>query len=108
MKNSEIKKILSTQFKNKVMGDKEQKEKQSLLKQFNALDLPLYFKNKMLDWFYRVRVKNGKVDVTKIMLGSVYFCGISDIDSAFDAENNQIDQAKWNEVVGDFLKNFSD
>lgn len=108
MTTSEIKNMLREPFKKPLMAEKEQKEKHSIIKKFNALDLPLHFKHKELDWFYRVRVKNGKVDVTKIMIGSVYFCGSSDIDKAFNTENKQIDQGEWNTVVGQFLSNFSD
>tara|TARA_R100001530_G_scaffold104302_1_gene72646 strand:+ start:131 stop:457 length:327 start_codon:yes stop_codon:yes gene_type:complete len=108
MTNLEIKNILAEPFKKPLMGQKEQKEKHSIIKNFNALDLPLHFKHKELDWFYRVRVKRGKVDVTKIMIGTVYFCGSSDIDNAFNTENKQIDQGEWNTVVGKFLSNFSD
>jgi len=106
MTHNEIIASLSKQVKEPIV--KQESKDYSKIKDFNALDLPLYFKHNVMDWYYRVRVKNGKVDVSKIITGKHYFFGTSDLQNAFDKDNIEVNQKDWNEAIHNIFNKISD
>ena len=93
----------------------EVKEEVTTIKEFNAKDLPLYFKDThTYNWYkqyFKVSIKNGKLNIDKIttITGShnevlQYSFGSAKMDEAFHKENIKITEEIWNELKINLVK----
>ena len=80
----------------------------STIKEFNANDLPLYFKWVAISkWLFKVYHYEGKTKVDKMIVGindEVEFSS-STIDSAFDTRHKIADQSEWEDGLLLLIKN---
>tara|TARA_R110002020_G_scaffold141569_1_gene313326 strand:+ start:1129 stop:1515 length:387 start_codon:yes stop_codon:yes gene_type:complete len=87
------------------------KETTTTIKEYNAKDLPLYFKwdKGHSDWYFRVRLREGKI-VTDLLKQTLegYELTYSAINSAFDPSNYPIAEDEWRNVMHKFIKQLRD
>tara|TARA_R110000787_G_scaffold156160_3_gene270068 strand:- start:2755 stop:3051 length:297 start_codon:yes stop_codon:yes gene_type:complete len=92
------------------MENFEVKTTHTTIKEYAAKDLPLYFKWELgaNPWFYRVRLREGKI-VSDLIKKSTegYEFSYSTVQSAFDPSNVKIDQDEWRNEMHSFIKQMS-
>jgi len=108
MDNETIKTSLANQLASPVGTQKIQIEVSELvttIKEYNAQDLPIYFRWDLGQnpWFYRVRQKDGKivVDCLKNSYGQIEHT-YSSITSAFHKDNKVVAEDEWRNIMHKF------
>ena len=104
MTNSEIKESLKNQFKNQTFSVEE---KVSVMKEYNASDLPVYFKwavDKDEPWLYRARLNEGRIicDLLKTTKEGLEY-SFSNLELVFQEDNQQVDQDEWRNAMHKFV-----
>lgn len=110
MDNNTIKTSLANQLATPVGSAKIQIEVSELvttIKEYNAADLPIFFKWELGQnpWYYRVRQKDGKivVDCLKDSYGQLEH-NFSSVTSAFHKDNKVVTEDVWNNQMHKFQK----
>ena len=107
MTNKEIKKSLAKQVASPI-SDKTFKVKTTTttIKEYNAGDLPAYFKwdKGFAPWFYRVRLREGKIVADLLKPASEgHELSYATIDSAFHQDNKVITEDEWRNELHKFI-----
>lgn len=109
MKYEEIKASLKKQIasKNNIPQTFEVKQTKTTIKEYNANDLPCYFKWDLgsQPWYFRVRMRQGKIvtDLLKPVLEG-YELTYSTLSSAFDPSNKPVTEDEWRNKMHVFIK----
>ena len=108
MTNEQIKKSLADQLAAPLTF--EVKEQTTVIKEYNASDLPAYFKWDAghNPWYFRVMVRDGKI--VSHLLKETYEgleLTYTTITSAFDKSNTPIDEDAWRNQMHKFIKQIS-
>lgn len=108
MTNEEIKDSLAKQVASPISDKTFQvKTTTTTIKEYNAKDLPAYFKwdKGLNDWFFRARVREGKIvcDLLK-PVAEGFTLTYTTIDSTFHQDNKAITEDDWQNQMHKFSK----
>ena len=112
MTNEQIKKSLVNQLKAKTTIEAnpitfEVQETTTVIKEYSANDLPLYFKwdAGFKPWYFRVRNRGGKIvtDLLKQSSSDGYELTYSTVTSAFAKDNEPINEDAWRNEMHNFI-----